>query len=407
MAEPSVSTDSPTVWDGLLDTKLHRPGLQPGFVPRRRLVDRLEESRGRPAGAGVRAGRVRQDLAAGRLGRPEPLAGRLAVAGRGRQRPGPVLASRGRRAGPSSAGDRASSSRRCSGPAPASFEGLRDGADQRAGRAAGPAAAGPGRLPPDRRPAGARLARRSCSSTGRPRCAWCWPAAPTRRCRWPGCAARGQLAELRAAELRFTAEEAAALLHDGGQRRAARRLGGGAGRRGPRAGRPGCSWRRCRCAVRPTSPGSWPPSPAATATCSTTWPRRCWTASRSQLRAFLLETSVLERLSAARCATRSPAAPTARRCWSRWSGPTCSWCRWTTCGGWWRYHHLFADLLRVRLQQEQPGEWPCCTVARPPGHRPTGWPTTPSGTRWRRGRPAGPAAWSSVISTDCCCAASG
>ena len=26
--------------------------------------------------------------------------------------------------------------------------------------------------------------------------------------------------------------------------------------------------------------------------------------------------------------------------------------------GWWRYHHLFADLLRVRLQQEQPGRAP-------------------------------------------------
>ena len=23
--------------------------------------------------------------------------------------------------------------------------------------------------------------------------------------------------------------------------------------------------------------------------------------------------------------------------------------------GWWRYHHLFADLLRARLQEEQPG----------------------------------------------------
>ena len=23
--------------------------------------------------------------------------------------------------------------------------------------------------------------------------------------------------------------------------------------------------------------------------------------------------------------------------------------------GWWRYHHLFADLLRARLEQEQPG----------------------------------------------------
>ena len=26
--------------------------------------------------------------------------------------------------------------------------------------------------------------------------------------------------------------------------------------------------------------------------------------------------------------------------------------------GWWRYHHLFADLLRARLQAEQPGEVP-------------------------------------------------
>ncbi len=26
--------------------------------------------------------------------------------------------------------------------------------------------------------------------------------------------------------------------------------------------------------------------------------------------------------------------------------------------GWWRYHHLFADLLRVRLEQEQPGRIP-------------------------------------------------
>ena len=24
--------------------------------------------------------------------------------------------------------------------------------------------------------------------------------------------------------------------------------------------------------------------------------------------------------------------------------------------GWWRYHQLFADLLRIRMQQEQPGE---------------------------------------------------
>ena len=50
-----------------------------------------------------------------------------------------------------------------------------------------------------------------------------------------------------------------------------------------------------------------------------------------QVRTFLLETSVLERLSAARCVTRSPAAPAGRSCWSRWSGPGCSWCRWMRC----------------------------------------------------------------------------
>src|SRR5215472_18653281 len=43
---------------------------------------------------------------------------------------------------------------------------------------------------------------------------------------------------------------------------------------------------------------------------------------------------------------RSPAGPVARRCWSRWNGRACFWCR---------YHHLFADLLRARLQAEQPG----------------------------------------------------
>ena len=50
--------------------------------------------------------------------------------------------------------------------------------------------------------------------------------------------------------------------------------------------------------------------------------------------------------------------PGARRCWSRWSGPGCSWCRWMRSAAGGRYHHLFADLLRVRLQQEQPGRAP-------------------------------------------------
>ena len=32
--------------------------------------------------------------------------------------------------------------------------------------------------------------------------------------------------------------------------------------------------------------------------------------------------------------------------------------------GWWRYHHLFADLLRARLQAEQPGRVPAAAPER-------------------------------------------
>jgi LuxR family maltose regulon positive regulatory protein len=73
-----------------------------------------------------------------------------------------------------------------------------------------------------------------------------------------------------------------------------------------------------------------------------------------QVRAFLLETSVLERLSGELCD-----AVTGR------SGSQAMLHHIEEAGlflvpldevrGWWRYHHLFADLLRARLEQEQPG----------------------------------------------------
>ena len=45
-------------------------------------------------------------------------------------------------------------------------------------------------------------------------------------------------------------------------------------------------------------------------------------------------------------------------CWSRSSGPTCSLSPLDDVRGWWRYHHLFADLLRARLQQQRPERVP-------------------------------------------------
>ena len=176
--------------------------------------------------------------------------------------------------------------------------------------------------------------------------------------------ARGQLAELRAADLRFTPGEAAALLQQvaaapGGARPGAPLPDAVPRRwpRGPRAGRPGCSWPACRCAGRTTSTASSPRSPAATATSWTTWPRRCWSGSASQVREFLLETSVLERLSGELCdaVTGRPGSQALLEQVERaglFLVPL------DEVRGWWRYHHLFADLLRARLQQEQPGRAP-------------------------------------------------
>ena len=56
---------------------------------------------------------------------------------------------------------------------------------------------------------------RSCSSTSPRRSTWCSPAGPTRRCPLARLRARGELLEVRAADLRFTADEAAAYLNDG------------------------------------------------------------------------------------------------------------------------------------------------------------------------------------------------
>ena len=72
------------------------------------------------------------------------------------------------------------------------------------------------------------------------------------------------------------------------------------------------------------------------------------------VRAFLLETSVLERLTGELCdAVTGRAGSQAMLADVERAGlflvPL------DEVRGWWRYHHLFADLLRARLQAEQPG----------------------------------------------------
>jgi LuxR family transcriptional regulator, maltose regulon positive regulatory protein len=340
--------------DVLLTTKLHVPRTPPGFVPRPRLVQALGEglARGRvlvsaPAGSGKTA--LLADWARGG-GRPVAWVSldgadsdparfwRYAVAALDRARPG-LTARVGPLLGP---------------PPPRSFDELVTALINELAADPGPdevllvlddyhlADSGPvhesvtfllENLPPAMR----------VVVSGRAD-----PPLPLARLR-----ARGQLAELRAADLRFTSEEAAELLGE---------------------------------AVGPDLPGT---AVAALVARTEGWAAGLQLAGLSlrghadaagfvaafsgshrfvldyladevldrqpaEVRTFLLETSVLDRLSGELCdaVTGRPGSQAMLRDIERagmFLVPL------DEVRGWWRYHHLFADLLRDRLRAEQPG----------------------------------------------------
>jgi LuxR family transcriptional regulator, maltose regulon positive regulatory protein len=360
MAEPSVG--APTVVavserDVLLATKLHVPRPQPGFVSRPRLAAALDEGLARqlvlvcaPAGSGKtvlladwagRDGRLVAWLSLDAADNDPARFWRHVVAALDRVRPG-IAERAGPLLGP---------------PAPPSFEGL-------VTALVNELAAQPGEdevllvvddyhlieaqsvhasleflvehLPP-----GLDLVVASRAD----------PPLPLPRLR-----AGGRLAELRAADLRFTAEEAAALLREatGGElpgeavaALAARTEGWAAG---------------LQLAALSLRGQADPAGFVAAFSGSHRYVLDYLTEEvlerqGEQLRGFLLETSVLDRL----------------------SGPLCDAVTGRTDGqamleqveraglflvpldevrGWWRYHHLFADLLQARLQQERPGRVP-------------------------------------------------
>ena len=88
-----------------------------------------------------------------------------------------------------------------------------------------------------------------------------------------------------------------------------------------------------------------------------------------QVRRLLLRTSIFERVTARslslltgdRGRGADPAGAGGRR--------TRSWCRWTRRRSWFRYHHLFADLLRLELRRAEPDEVAGCTGPPPGGSR--------------------------------------
>ena len=176
--------------------------------------------------------------------------------------------------------------------------------------------------------------------------------------------ARGQLTELRTAELRFTPGEAAALL------RQVAVVPGGA--------RPGAPLPDAVAAALAARTEGWAAGLQLAAlslrgqddvggfVAAFTGSHRhvldylaeeVLEQQSEQVREFLLETSVLERLSGELCdaVTGRPGSQALLEQAERaglFVVPL------DEVRGWWRYHHLFADLLRARLQAGQPGRVP-------------------------------------------------
>ena len=358
MADQPVAAQARVALSGqdvLLATKLHVPGLQPGFVPRLRLVEALGEGLARqlilvcaPAGFGKTA--VLADWA--RRGRwpvgwlsldaddNDPARfWRHAVAALDRARPG--IAERvGLLIGQ---------------PASASFEPLvtalvNELADQPGEDdlllvlddyhlvSSEPVHTSVafllGHLPP-----GLHLVLASRAD----------PPLPLARLR-----GRGQLAELRATELRFTSEEAAALLREAA----------GPGLPNAVAAALAARTEGWAAGLQLAALSLRGQADAAGFVAAFTGSNRyvldyladeVLAGQTQQVRTFLLETSVLERLSGELCdavtgRTGSQALLEQVERAGLFLVPL------DEVRGWWRYHHLFADLLRARLQQEQPGQ---------------------------------------------------
>ncbi len=356
MAEPPAAGPAGVATSGqdvLLATKLYVPGPRPGFVPRPRLADRLEEGLARglvlvcaPAGSGKtvlladwarRRGRPVAWLSLDAADNDPARFWRHAVAALSQARPG-VGELAGRVPG---------------SPAPSSSEGRMTALINKL--AAQPAEDKAVLVLDDYHlidsqpvheavlfllehlPPGLRLVLASRSD----------PPLPLARLR-----ACGQLAELRAAELRFTADEAAALLREA--------IG---------ADLPGATVAALTARTEGWAAGLQLAGLSLRGQADAAGFVAAFSGSHryvldyltgevlegqtGQVRGFLLETSVLERLSGELCdAVTGRAGGQAMLEQVERAGlflvPL------DEVRGWWRYHHLFADLLRVRLRQERP-----------------------------------------------------
>ncbi len=121
----------------------------------------------------------------------------------------------------------------------------------------------------------------------------------------------------------------------------------------PRAGSQPSSWPPCRSPTVPTRATSSPASPETTATSSTTSSKRCSSASNRDVQSFLLQTSVLERLTGPLCDAVT-GENGGKAMLERLERDNLFVVPLDDNRRWYRYHHLFADVLRARLLDEQP-----------------------------------------------------
>ena len=206
--------------------------------------------------------------------------------------------------------------------------------------------------------------------------------------------ARGELVEIRAADLRFTPEEAVAYLNEVMGLRADRGRTWPRWRAAPRAGSPRCSWRHCRCGVGTTSPASSPASRETRATSSTTWSRRCCSVSPSRSRPSCCRPPSWTG-SAVRCAMPSRARTAARPCWRRSTGATCSWSRSTTDAGGTATTTSSPTCCAPGCRTSSPTSSRRCTGGRATGTSRTANEPSPSTTPWPPRTSSARRTWSS------------
>src|SRR6266542_6582917 len=168
--------------------------------------------------------------------------------------------------------------------------------------------------------------------------------------------AGGQLAELRTADLRFTAEEAAALLREsaGADLPAAAVAALAARTEGWAAG--------LQLAALSLAGQADPAGFVAAFSGSHRYvldylAQEVLARKSEQVRTFLLETSLLERLSGGLCDAVT-GRDGSQAMLEQVERANLFLVPLDEVRGWWRYHHLFADLLRVRLQQREPERVP-------------------------------------------------